>query len=125
WPVWTILGTTGLTILLLGIVYTQARGPWAGLAMALSVFLVVVFIDIGWRALVRAFSMSAAAIFITWAIATFIPVPSGTAELSSRTQSASTAVVSALSTEDENLRAPSSTIANLPSSEAQAVTRNV
>jgi O-antigen ligase/Tfp pilus assembly protein PilF len=42
-----------LAVQLLGIIYTFSRGPWLGAVVAMALFLVLVFIFVGWRAGVR------------------------------------------------------------------------
>ena len=101
-PVWTVLGITGLTTLMLGMAYTQSRGPWVGLTAAIFVFLLLVLMAAGWRASLRTLLMTAAAIGFTAAIVTLFPSPSGRAPLSPRALSVGSAVVSALSSEFPN-----------------------
>ena len=70
-----------------------------GLAAGMATFLVLVGIATGWRASLRALSISATAIAVTWAILTLIPAPTGRAELAPRAWSAGSAVVSTLAAE--------------------------
>ena len=95
----TIFWVIPLTLLVLGMAFTQARGPWVGLAAGMATFLVLVGIATGWRASLRALSISATAIAVTWAILTLIPAPTGRAELAPRAWSAGSAVVSTLAAE--------------------------
>lgn len=114
----TFWGIIALTILLLGMAFTIARGPWVGLAAALLVFLAIISISIGWRASLRAIMTFAAAFAVTWAIVTFMPVPSGTAAADPlpRAVSAGSAVVSTLSPDLPGVRPLSTaeTDADLP-----------
>jgi hypothetical protein len=73
-----------LTILVLAMVFTQARGPWKGLAAGLTVFFAFLGIAVGWRASLRSLAMSGAAIGLTWAIVTFVPAQSGKVDLGLR-----------------------------------------
>ena len=66
YPVRTIFSIAGLTVLLLGMAFTQSRGPWVGLAAALVVFLVAVSVAMGWRSSLRALLMLVTAVAITW-----------------------------------------------------------
>ena len=115
-PVWTILGIAGLTILFLGMVYTQSRGPWVGLVAALFLFLLLVWMSAGWRASLRALLMAAAAILVTTAFVTAVPSDSGRAQLSPRALSVGSTVVSTLSAEFPNSEEPSPILAQLPGS---------
>ena len=119
-PVWTMLGIACLTVLMLGMVYTQSRGPWVGLAAALFVFLLLVWMSAGWRASLRGLLMSAAAIGISAAIVTAIPSQSEGAQLSPRALSVGTAVASTLSAEFPNREDPSSILAQIPGSKTSA-----
>jgi hypothetical protein len=113
-----ILGTAVLTILVLGMAYTQSRGPWVGLAVALFVFLLLASMAAGWRASLRALVMSVVAIGITWTIVTFVPSPSGAAKLSTRAFSVGSAVASSLSSEFPNGGRPSPFLSGFPESGA-------
>jgi hypothetical protein len=101
-PVRTILSIVGLTILLLGMVYTQSRSPWVGLAAALVVFLVAVSIAIGWRSSLRALLMLVTAFAVTWGIVTFIPAQIGRVDLAPRVLSAASAVIDSLNPESSS-----------------------
>lgn len=101
----TVFWTIPLAILVLGMAFTQARGPWIGLAAGLATFLTLVWLSMGWRAPLRVFLMSAAAIAITWAVVTFNPA--ARADLTPRALSAGRAVISTLATEFSSLENPS------------------
>lgn len=113
---WTI----PLTIIVLGMAFTQARGPWIGLAAGLGAFLALIGMAMGWRASLRALLMSGAAIAVTWAIVTFIPAPAGRADLAPRAWSAVNAVISTLVAELQDHEALTAipTNAGLPGREA-------
>lgn len=64
-----------LAILLLTIVFTQARGPWLGLTGALAGFLVLTMFTVGRHVTVRAGLIILASGAITWMIVTFVPPP--------------------------------------------------
>jgi len=117
-PARTICWVIPLTILVLGMVFTQARGPWVGLAAGLAVFLVLLGMAMGWRASLRALSMVAAAFALTWAIATFIPAPAGRVDLAPRALSAGSAVFSTLAAELPGSGAPSGTTTSATSTSA-------
>ena len=98
-PIKKICWVIPLTILMLGMAFTQARGPWIGLAAQLTVFLALLGMAVGWHASLRALLMSAAAVALTWAVATFIPPPTGGVNLAPRALSAGSILVSTLTAE--------------------------
>ncbi|MCI0781098.1 MAG: tetratricopeptide repeat protein [Chloroflexi bacterium] len=64
-----------LTVILLAIAFTQARGPWMGLTASVFTLLGLVFFGAGWRATVRAGVLIGAALAVTWAVVTFVSPP--------------------------------------------------
>jgi len=83
-PVVTAIWVAALTVTLLTIVFTQSRGPFVGLAVSLSGFLVLILIALGWRTTLRAGILIAASVGITWAVVTFAPAPRSPASPASR-----------------------------------------
>jgi len=69
----TALGIAALAIVLLAMAFTQARGPWIGLAATLTGFLCLVWVASGRRSTVHAIVVLFGAIGITWAVVTFVP----------------------------------------------------
>ena len=57
-PARSIFWFVPLTTVLLGMVFTQARGPWIGLAVGLVTFIALLGVAIGWRASLRALDVS-------------------------------------------------------------------
>lgn len=105
-PVRTIWWVIPLTLLFLGMAFTQARVPWIGLAVGLVVFLVLTGMVVGWRSLLSAFAMAVSAITVTWTIVTFVPSAGGKVGLVPRAVSAGRSVVSTLAAELSDIEAP-------------------
>ena len=61
-----------LAVPLLAIAFTQARGPVVGLVAALTVFLFLLAMAMGWRTAVHAGAVLAVSAALTWAVVTFI-----------------------------------------------------
>ena len=108
-PIWSLWWIIPLTIPVLGMAFTLARGPWAGLAVGLATLLALLGIAMEWRNSFRALMMSAAAIAITWSIVTFIPTPAGGADLAPRALSVGSAVISSLTAETPDSQAQTMT----------------
>lgn len=81
-----------LSVILLALVFTQARGPWIGAAAGLTVFMIVMLISVGWRSALRGVILLSVAAVITWAVVVLGPppgqasdsLPTGRAELATR-----------------------------------------
>jgi len=96
-----------LTILLLTIFFTHARGPWVGLVIALAGFFVLALIALGWRASVRAGAILVASLAIAWTVITLVPTPAGGQAGLTPVVSIAREVSSALTAQSSNGPSPS------------------
>ena len=62
-----------LTAILLAIAFSQGRGAWLGLAVALASFVTMVSVSLGWRITARSVAALAVSVAIVWLVVSFVP----------------------------------------------------